>query len=367
MPIMKWKEKDFRSKVFNGTPQDKTRVAWRAPSNIALIKYWGKREPQLPMNPSLSFTLSKCLTETVVVYRKKSDSEDNIDFSLWFDGAEKPDFKPKISNFLDRIRPYVPWLTEGYLEIRTHNTFPHSSGIASSASGLSALALCLTDLELVGNDQISEFFLKKASFLARLGSGSACRSIEGPVVIWGEHDTMGGSSDLYGVVPGFSVHEIFEEYQDTILLVDKGQKVVSSTVGHELMNDHPFAESRFIQARQNFVALVRAMKTGELKTFVEVVEAEALSLHAMMLTSNPSFVLMKPGTLEIIHRIRKFRRDRGVPVCFTLDAGANVHLLYPKAHVPEVLGFVQDQLASFCQENNYICDVVGNGAVPVSG
>ncbi len=88
-----------------------------------------------------------------------------------------------------------------------------------------------------------EFINKKASFLARLGSGSASRSIEGPLVVWGNHPEIKGSSDLFGVQFPYKVHEVFKNYQDAILLVDKGEKQVSSTVGHNLMHNHPFANN----------------------------------------------------------------------------------------------------------------------------
>ena len=93
-------------------------------------------------------------------------------------------------------------------------------------------------------------FNQKASFLARLGSGSACRSIEGDLVVWGKHDEIEGSSDLYGIKYPYEVHHNFKNYQDTILLVDKGEKQVSSTVGHNLMHNHPFAKQRFRQAHR---------------------------------------------------------------------------------------------------------------------
>src|SRR5690606_943146 len=131
------------------------------------------------------------------------------------------------------------------------NSFPHSSGIASSASGMSALALCLMDMEQQMEPSITDDYrTEKASFLARLGSGSACRSIEGPLIVWGAHREIDGSSNLFGTKYPFEIHKNFENYQDAILLVDKGEKQVSSTLGHDLMLDHPFAEERFRQARE---------------------------------------------------------------------------------------------------------------------
>src|SRR5690606_22681833 len=153
--------------------------------------------------------------------------------------------------FFNRIKTYCPYLWEYELVINSENSFPHSSGIASSASGMSALALCIMSMEKELFPQITEdYFQKKASFLARLGSGSACRSINGGLVVWGTHEDIESSSDLYGVDFPEEVHPVFDNFQDTILLVDKGTKQVSSSIGHDLMHGHPFAEERFKQAHK---------------------------------------------------------------------------------------------------------------------
>jgi diphosphomevalonate decarboxylase len=208
-----------------------------------------------------------------------------------------------------------------------------------------------------------DFINQKASFLARLGSGSASRSIEGPLVVWGTHPEIEESSDLFGVPFPYQVHEVFQNYQDAILLVDKGEKQVSSTVGHDLMHNHPFADQRFHQANENLTKISKILQRGDIDLFINLVESEALSLHAMMLTSNPYFILMKPNTLEIINAIWRYRNETGSKICFTLDAGANVHVLYPQNESEKVLQFIEDELSSFCQKNQYICDVVGLGAV----
>jgi len=281
---------------------------WSSPSNIALVKYWGKKKDQIPENPSVSFTLENCKTKTTLSYSKKND--DSYSFDVIFEGQKNEDFKPKIETFFNRIEMYVPFLRDYHFTIETSNTFPHSSGIASSASGMSALALCLMSLEKVMNPEITEdYFIKKASFLARLGSGSACRSIEGDLIVWGKHKAIEGSSDLFGIQYPYQVHDNFKNYQDTILLVDKGEKQVSSTVGHNLMHDHPFAQERFKQAHDNMSKLIKVLQSGDLNTFIEIVESEALTLHAMMMTSLPYFVLMKPNTLEIIQKILENETD----------------------------------------------------------
>lgn len=368
-------EKDFIAKSSSVT-LDNGSFQWSAPSNIALVKYWGKREDiigtnkiaseQIPANPSVSFTLNHCKTITKLTFVKKED-QNNFSFDLLFEGQPKEEFKPKIQKFLERIAVYCPYLKDYHFTIDTQNTFPHSSGIASSASGMAALAMTIMSLEKALHPEMTEdFFYQKASFLARLGSGSACRSVKGSVVAWGNNTAISGSSDLYGVAFPSTIHDNFKNYQDTILLVDKGEKVVSSTVGHNLMHNHPFAEKRFEQAHDNLSKLKKILENGDLEQFIQIVESEALTLHAMMMTSLPYFILMKPNTLEIINKIWKFRNETQTPVCFTLDAGANVHVLYPENVSETVLQFIQAELVGYCQNGNYICDQIGEGAINLS-
>lgn len=339
------------------------KIKWQAPSNIALVKYWGKMDGQIPTNPSVSFTLDACTTRTELRFQKKKATKDLPGFQIFLDHKPAPHFREKITSFLKRILPYQPFLVEYDFEIYTENTFPHSSGIASSASGMAALALCLMDLEKqIFPAMEPAWFSGKASFLARLGSGSAARSIHGGLVHWGAQKSVPGSTDLFGIPFPLPMHQVFLTYCDTILLVDKGQKQVSSSVGHDLMQGHPFAQERFAQARTNIDALQPVLRDGDLHAFISLVESEALTLHAMMMTSNPYFILMKPATLEIIGRLREYRRHSGEPVCFTLDAGANVHILYPEASRKKVYAFIESELIPFCENGQHICDQVGTGA-----
>ena len=352
---------DFEVKTNHGI------TSWMAPSNIALVKYWGKYPGQLPANPSISFTLSHSNTTTVVEYEKRGVVRAKYpSFDLLFEGKPKEDFKPKIKVFLERISPYAPWLKHFHLKINTHNSFPHSSGIASSASGMAALSLCIADMEREMNPEVTEEqFRKKASFMARLGSGSACRSIEGPIVSWGSHEELKFASDLFGTRFSGQVHKVFGDYQDTILLVHKGAKTVSSTAGHALMDGHPFAKQRFAQANGNLSTLINVLKNGDLEQFIRIVESEALSLHAMMMTSLPYYLLMKPNTVSIIEKIWEYRNETKEPLCFTLDAGANVHLLYPQDSKEKVLQFIKNELVVYCEKGQYICDQTGSGSKKV--
>ena len=354
-------EQDFIPQTYTETIENGA-VTWESPSNIALIKYWGKKKDQIPENPSISFTLNNCKTITTLTFSRKQNTSD-FEFDIFLDGDKKEEFKPKIETFFKRVDIYLPFIKSYYFKIETSNTFPHSSGIASSASGMSALALCLMSLEKKLCPKMKqEYFNQKASFLARLGSGSACRSIEGDLILWGKTDAFIGSSDLFAIKYPYKVHENFKNYQDTILLVDKGEKQVSSTVGHNLMHNHPFASQRFKQAHDNLSKLNSILESGNLDEFITLIESEALTLHAMMMTSMPYFILMKPNTLKIINKIWDYRSQTKMHIGFTLDAGANVHVLYPKHEANEILEFIKNELVAYCQQGHYICDEIGFGA-----
>ena len=355
---MKMNENFFISKAIDPLPYESK---WEAPSNIALIKYWGKKNLQIPKNPSLSFTLDKSVTKTSIRFEPSKSGKFN--FKFFFNDSLKPDFDDKLHVFFDRIKKYVCWITNYELTIKSINTFPHSSGIASSASAMAALSLAIMDLEsYLFNFEKNDFFFTKASFLARIGSGSASRSIKGPVTIWGNNRKISNSSDLYAIEFGEDLNSIFKSYQDIILLVDKESKNVSSTKGHDLMHSNPYAAKRFLQARRNFDSLIPIMKSGDLDAFIKIIELEALSLHAMMMTSNPYYILMKPNTLSIIEKLWDFRKEKNIPACFTMDAGANVHILYPLEYEKQMIPFINQELSSFCKNKEYIVDQVGTGA-----
>jgi diphosphomevalonate decarboxylase len=131
------------------------------------------------------------------------------------------------------------------------------------------------------------------------------------------------------------------------------------------MHNHPFAERRFEQAHENLDQLSAVFKSGNLDEFITLVESEALTLHSMMMTSIPYFILMKPNTLQIINAIWKYRNETHIPVCFTLDAGANVHVLYPENVKEKVLQWIKHELVGYCQNGQYICDQVGKGSQPI--
>lgn len=348
-------EKDFIVELDNLSLDISGETFAKSPSNIALIKYWGKTEPQIPTNPSISFTLSQSYTETKLFFQPKSAEHTKI--SVFLDNEEKLDFIPKIKDFFKRIEAYAPYLKYFDFIIKTHNSFPHSSGIASSASGMSALSKCLVQMEELlgvrhGNAN------RRISFLSRLGSGSASRSVYPGLVSWGKSDFIDDSSNLFASPLSSPIHPVFRNFHDAILLIHEGEKSVSSTVGHQLMNNHPYAEIRFEEAKRNISKLLKILDSGNLAAFGKLIEHEALSLHAMMMTSDPAFILMKPNTVRALEAIWSFRKASNLDMYFTLDAGANIHLLYPNIIQNQVESFIQSELLSFCQKKAVIYDQV---------
>ena len=335
---------------------------WRSPSNIALVKYWGKHKLQLPRNPSISFTLSACYTEMTLRVTPEAASPG---IEVLYDGKPRPSFAPKIESFFALVQNQFPWLISASVVIDSTNTFPHSAGIASSASAMSALALCLMDIHHQRNNlplPLDQNWFQEVSEIARLGSGSASRSVFPNAAIWGESSAVAGSSDLYAISWERQIAPFYKSYHDTILIVSTEEKSVSSSQGHALMETLPYAATRYEQAHRHLELLCGHMRhEEEVNQFISIVESEALQLHALMMSGNKPFILMEPNTIALIKEIWRFRKETGLPVCFTLDAGPNVHLLYPDGISASVLDWVRNTLTDYCTKGEYILDRVGSG------
>ncbi len=338
-------------------------VCWESPSNIALVKYWGKHAGQLPMNPSISFVLHESVVRISIEYRIEPVTSFRIEsFSL--NGKANTAFLTRIEGYLRSLETHFPFLKKAHLKIDSYSSFPHSAGIASSAAAFSALALCLCSIEADFSDLSinDDDFYRRASFIARLGSGSAGRSVYNGLALWGLTDRIQGSSDEYAVrLDDTRVHQKFMTLRDAILIVDDSKKAVSSSQGHAMMHEHPFREARREQADRNLGKMLIALAGGNTKLFAEVVENEALTLHSLMMSSNPGYVLMKPNTITILEKIRNFRNENTVDACLTLDAGPNIHLLYFEKDKDIVKTFIQEELAPLCKNNRWIDDAIGNG------
>ncbi len=335
-------------------------LCWHSPSNIALVKYWGKHGEQLPGNASLSITLQESVSILDVEFRKSGKYQ--LDF--FFEGERNEAFAAKLGKYLHKMKAFFPFLNNLQLRINSRNSFPHSAGIASSASFMSAVAMMLCSLEQYpDSNRITQSLRQKASFMARLGSGSASRSVFPSLAAWGRHPVVENSSDEFAVETASRLHPEMKNMHDAVIIVDSTPKKVSSSKGHELMNGHFLAENRLQQAFANFASVMDALEQGNWETFITVVENEALSLHAMMLSSVPGFFLLKQQTLDIIDKVREFRNDTGSRVAFTLDAGPNVHLLYAAEDKKTVEDFINSGLKGLAENDKVIYDRMGSGPV----
>ena len=301
-------------------------ITWQAPSNLALVKYWGKKGHQLPANPSLSLTLR----ESVSVLEANFHFDPAIDggdlTSLWkfqFQGDDtcSSAFGKKMFKHLETMAKYYPFLSRTRLALKSHNTFPHSAGIASSASASLSAALLVEGLAALlrgENVQLAvtdKLFLRRASFLARLGSGSATRSAFPVGALWGaigEGRCNVDSSDEWGIGVEQELPYL-KTLEDLILVVDQNKKKVSSREGHELMECHPYRRERFLRASDRLHSLWATLASGktadDFHSMGLLIEAEALDLHALMMSSTPPVVLMCADTLAIILSLWQWRAE----------------------------------------------------------
>lgn len=359
-------ETDSKINISKNILPSEFNITWQAPSNIALIKYWGKHGDQLPNNPSLSISLKKALTTTKLRAVKAEEGTNllkQIKLKYTFEGQHVTAFENRIEKYLSKLLSELPFLSKYHIYAESNNTFPHSAGIASSASSMAALALCLTSFEAYETGKIfsnSDFF-QRASHLARLGSGSASRSVYGNLALWGKTGLVEKSSNEFAVPLQNPVHKLFQNPGVAILVVSSAQKKLSSTKGHQLMENHPFAEARYKQADNNLKELLSALETGDFNKFADITENEALTLHGLLMTSTQEGLLIKPESLKIIEAVRHFRKTTGTKVCFTMDAGPNVLLIYPQKERGKVVSFIAEQLAGYCENQKWIDDNIGPG------
>ncbi len=289
--------------------------------NIALIKYWGNRDQslRLPSNDSLSFNLGDLRTTTTVEFDPLLTRDE-----VSIDGHKvNAQAYERVVHHLDRIADIDCGERRGLSECRSkarvmsNNTFPMGVGIASSASGFAALTIAAC----------AALGLKKSepelSSLARLGSGSACRSVPGGFVAW--HDGYATSIATQSHWP----------LMDVIAIVASRHKTVGSTEGHALADSSPFQAARLADAPRRLSLCEQAIANCDFPLLAEVIEQDALMMHSVIMTSQPSVIYWVPATLSVIDAVRDLR-DSGVPVAFTIDAGPNVHCICEAHAVKQV-------------------------------
>ena len=313
-----------------------------APSNIALIKYWGTRdlEETLPFNRSISMTLSRCVTTTTAeVLADSPQDEVWIRKSTGLEPAEEG-FSHAVVGHLDRLREWAG--SEARLRIATFNSFPMGAGIASSASGFAALTLAVTSA-LNRTPSIQE-----ASILARLsGSGSAARSVMGGYVEWPTDD--GGGASMVATADHWNLRDI-------VVILDERVKKVSSKEGHRRAGSSPYFDRRLELLDARLDAVRRSIEQRDFDSLAPLVEEEAIDLHLIAMSSKPPIFYWQPATLRVLEAIRRLRSDN-LEVCATMDAGANVHAICTAGAAAQV----EEALGGLPGVKSLIADQVGSG------
>lgn len=289
-----------------------------APANIAFIKYWGTKDNilRLPKNPSISMDLSDLLTTTTVEFHP-----DFYQDSVIIDGSQQIKESNRVVKHLDRVRALAGISYKA--RVLAKNNFPSSTGLSSSSSGFAALTLAAST---AAGLKLSE---KELSILARKGSGSSCRSIPDGFVEWLDGNTSETSYAVSLYPPDYW------DIADIVAIVSKDKKEVSSTQGHALAATSPFFEKRLELNKEKMKLIKKYMQDKDFAAFGELVEAEALELHAIYITSSPSLIYLRPESLKLIIQIKKWRSE-GLSVYFTLNTGQDVHVICRKKDAERV-------------------------------
>ncbi|MCQ2570176.1 MAG: diphosphomevalonate decarboxylase [Limosilactobacillus sp.] len=305
----------------------------RAHTNIALIKYWGKRDQDLilPYTDSLSLTLDEFYTTTTVQFDDQL-TEDRI--VIDHQGMSLANMG-KVVTVLNRVRELAGITTPAH--VISENHVPMAAGLASSASAMAALAgaasraagldLSLTDLRL----------------LARRGSGSACRSIFGGLVQWHR-----GTDDVTSYAEPI-LEQVDFGLEMLAIMTNQDQKKVSSRGGMQLSVDtSPYFAMWPNVVEQDLTAMQQAIAEQDIATIGQIAEANAMRMHALTLSANPPFSYFEPATMTAIQTIQNLRAQ-GLTCYYTMDAGPNVKVIYDRAHRDEIIAglapiFGQDQL-----------------------
>jgi diphosphomevalonate decarboxylase len=287
-------------------------------SNIAFIKYWGNRDNtlRLPSNGSISMNLDGLYTRTTVSFQPSLPYDELIINGHEVMGAGLD----RISYLLDIIRGMADIPERA--EVMSENNFPSGAGIASSASAFAALAFAGSK---AAGLKLNE---PELSRLARRGSGSASRSIPGGFVEW-----QAGTCDEDSYA--FSIGEPdYWNLVDCVAIVSASHKKTGSTEGHSIARTSPLQAARVTDAPRRLDICRRAILERDFNAFASIVELDSDMMHSVMMTSTPALHYWKPASLDVMNCVRQWRME-GIPVCYTVDAGPNVHVICPEteAHV----------------------------------
>ena len=300
----------------------KVGVKAKVPSNIALVKYWGKSDSQLqwPANDSLSMTLSEAYTETYACLF------DHCDHRMILNNQEVQRVEhPKVFSHLDFLMKQYGVDDSAKLYIESENSFPTGCGIASSASGFGALTLAAFGA-CAGYDELLDLLgtadgRQDLAQWSRLGSGSAGRSIFGGYVKW----SRGLSADEQVIEQAYAAdHWVLA---DTVALFSPEPKSTSSTLGHQSAWSSPLFPVRLKGLPQRMAKLEAALRDRDIELLGDVIEADALEMHSVMMSSTPALKYFGTEVGQFLALIRDIRQNRKHSCYFTIDAGPNVHVL----------------------------------------
>jgi len=281
-----------------------------SPANIAFIKYWGKKDSKLniPFNDSLSMNLSECATTSMVMFDENL-KDDSVEVNgKIMDGGKKQ----RVVDILNVVRKMA--VVKMRARVKSENNFPTAAGIASSASAFSALALAAS---YAAGLKLSN---KEISIIARLGSGSACRSVVDGFGYWKR-----GKDNRTSYAVSLAPIEYWQ-LRDIVAVVSKESKKASSTEGHEATTTSPYFKTRLAILPKRIRLIKKAFLVRDFSTFGQLLEEEAVDLHVMAMTSKPPIFYWNKGTVEVMRSLRAWREE-GLEAYYTIDAGANVHVI----------------------------------------
>lgn len=303
----------------------------QAPSNIALIKYMGKQDSKnnLPDNPSLSYTLNNLLSSVMI---ESQTGKKDFWEPLNTPGAQVLELS---SNEQQRFLQHLAFIKDqfnysGAFIVRSTNNFPHSSGLASSASSFAALTKCallalseLTDQSLPSIEEQAQ--------LSRYGSGSSCRSFFSPWALWHERCVE-------------AIELPYPQLQHQVIIISQAEKQVSSSAAHLRVKNSPFYSSRSQRATENLEQLLTAFKTKNWKNAYEICWQEFQDMHQLFSTCSQPFSYITDKSQQVLLSLQKLWEQKNDGPLITMDAGPNIHLLYRPDQANLALQFKHDCL-----------------------
>jgi len=299
-----------------------------AHANIALIKYWGKRDDQLilPQNSSISMTLDKLHTTTTVVFSERYPRDEVI----INDKVVKGDEFQRVANHLDLFREH----SHSFAKVVSRSNFPKKAGLASSASGFAALTLAASAASSLSLGS------KELSILARRGSGSAARSIGGGFVKWNRGEKADGS-DSYAETIADSDH--WPELSMIVTIVSTEEKKVSSRAGmKQTISTSHFYRAWLDTIQYDLEIAEKAIKEKNFSLLGEIMENNALKMHATMHTTKPPILYWESGSIAIMKEVISLREE-GIECYFTMDAGPQVKILCLESEITKILERIKQQ------------------------